>query len=69
MKFVVYDDEGEGQEPTMLGMCETSLASIMAAKRQELKMKLLSKDGEVLEKTKLTIKAESVGDSNNEITF
>lgn len=70
MKFVVYDDEGDDAPPTELGWVETDLATIMAAKNQELKKKLMSGDPPIiLEKTKLTIKAESVGDSNNEIEF
>ena len=42
----------------------------MSAKKMELKVKLIScKDGEEIKQTKLIIRAESVGDSNNLIDF
>ena len=66
MKIEVFDDEGVGEDPTLIGICETTLASIMAARNSEYKGTLMKGDQE-LPKCKIIVKAESVGDSNNEI--
>ena len=52
----------------MIGICETTLANIMASRNSEYKGSLF-KDNNELPKTKIIVKAESVGDSNNEVDF
>lgn len=70
VKFEVYDIDGENDRD-FIGVCETTLAKLMTAVKQTYisDLALPGEEGGKKSRGKIIVRADSVAQSNDEVTF